>query len=396
MVVSVTVNGANYSIPELGDEGWGISTTNWIVAISAATLQKAGGTFTLTAEVDFGVGFGLKSLYYKSRTDDPADAGQIRLARTDSIVWRNAADSGNLLLAVNGSNSLTFNESVVGAVTLQNAYDEGDGIIIASVDKPFQVTGSGIFTETLGVGLTAPDSNLHVKGSTSVGGTIKVEGNDSGHLRMTSGGTGVNYAQIISTRGSVRILTSTSNVAARFEDASTRLFNDGVEAVRIQSNRVGINTDSPTEALHVVGSGIVTGNLDVQGTVFTAPTGTFATSLTLSGLPVSVNSSLIEQQSIFIETPLEKDYTLDSFAKYAYTVDDITVSTSGGASVFSLKINGVVVEGINDKTINTSPTTFTSTSANAVGVTDKFILASSGISVAGDLEATIQFTRSLS
>ena len=59
----------------------------------------------------------------------------------------------------------------------------------------------------------------------------------------------------------------------------------------IDSNdRIGIRTASPTEALHVVGSGIFTGDLDVQG-ILTSPTGTFANSLTISGVPVATGTN---------------------------------------------------------------------------------------------------------
>ncbi|KKL66055.1 hypothetical protein LCGC14_2148790, partial [marine sediment metagenome] len=54
---------------------------------------------------------------------------------------------------------------------------------------------------------------------------------------------------------------------------------------------VGVGTSSPTEKLHVAGSGIITGDLDVQGASLTAPTGTFATSLTVSGIPVNIGAA---------------------------------------------------------------------------------------------------------
>lgn len=82
-------------------------------------LQKAGGTFTLLAEVDFGASFGLKSLYYKSRTSNVADAGQVRLARADVISWRNQANNANLDLSVDASNNILFNGvSLAGVATV--------------------------------------------------------------------------------------------------------------------------------------------------------------------------------------------------------------------------------------------------------------------------------------
>lgn len=110
MSILVPINGSNYIIPTPNEVGWGTNLDNFFVAISAGCLQKTGGNFTLSAETDFGGAFGLKSLYYKSRTSNVADSGIFRLANNgDSVAWRNAANSGNNLLAVNTSDQLTYN-----------------------------------------------------------------------------------------------------------------------------------------------------------------------------------------------------------------------------------------------------------------------------------------------
>lgn len=115
MSINLVINGQTFAYPETGDENWGVATTGWASAVTSGMLQKAGGLFQLLAEVDFGPSFGVKSLYYKTRTANVADAGQFRLARADVISWRNQAADGNLNLAVNSSNELTFN-----GVNLQN------------------------------------------------------------------------------------------------------------------------------------------------------------------------------------------------------------------------------------------------------------------------------------
>ncbi len=109
MAIVLTVNGQAFDYPEQGDQRWGPDATGWASAVTSGMLQKAGGLFQLLAEVDFGTSYGVKSLYYKSRTANIASAGQMRLARTDTIVWRNNANSADLALAVNASDQLTFN-----------------------------------------------------------------------------------------------------------------------------------------------------------------------------------------------------------------------------------------------------------------------------------------------
>lgn len=125
MSLNVTFNGSNFIIPETGEVGWGGNTTSYLVAIAAGALQKTGGSFTLSAELDFGASFGIKSLYYKSRSANIAAAGILRLNNnSDSISWRNAANSADLALFPNASNLLTFNGSTIytiGAGTITNA-----------------------------------------------------------------------------------------------------------------------------------------------------------------------------------------------------------------------------------------------------------------------------------
>ena len=122
-------NGPNYTIPDVGDENWGQSVTDYLVAIPQGVLPRS-GTFTLVGDVFFGASFGLVSQYYKSPTINPATAGTLRLAKTDSIDWRNNANSANLALAINGSDQLTFNGSPL-TITTGNLTDTGtDGIVV--------------------------------------------------------------------------------------------------------------------------------------------------------------------------------------------------------------------------------------------------------------------------
>lgn len=136
MAITVTLNGVNYSIPDDSETGWGSSVRSWIQAVSQHSLQKSGGSFTLTAEVDFGATYGLVVAYLKSRTANPASAGAVRLARTDEIRWRDNANSSDLELGVNASDQLTWNGNpIVGssALTASRALQSsGAGVIEAS------------------------------------------------------------------------------------------------------------------------------------------------------------------------------------------------------------------------------------------------------------------------
>lgn len=104
--VNVTVNGTTYSIPQNNEKGWGTVVTNWMQAVSGSTLQKSGGTFTLTNDVNFGANYGLKSKYYTSTTSNAASAGQFRLANTDVLSFRNSTNSANIDLSVGSTDGL--------------------------------------------------------------------------------------------------------------------------------------------------------------------------------------------------------------------------------------------------------------------------------------------------
>lgn len=98
MAITVSINGSSYSIPTQGETKWGTAVTALLQALSTGLLQKAGGSFPLTAEVDFGSNFGTAQIYIKSKSDDIGSAGFMRLAKGDVIAWRNHDGSGNAVL----------------------------------------------------------------------------------------------------------------------------------------------------------------------------------------------------------------------------------------------------------------------------------------------------------
>lgn len=163
MATNMTFNGVVYSIPAEGDDGWGTVLSNLFIAIGSGALQKTGGTFTLTAEVDFGATYGLKLPYIKSKATNPAGAGFMRLGNTETIVWRNAANSGDLSLTVNASDVLQYNGSAImtaGTGSIVNA-DIAPGAAIA-LSKLAVVTASRALVSD-GSGLISPSAVTDVE-----------------------------------------------------------------------------------------------------------------------------------------------------------------------------------------------------------------------------------------
>src|SRR3981189_2318013 len=100
MAFTVVVNGQSYSVAEPSDTGYGTALDSYLKAIATAFLPLGGGTQALTAELDLGAPFGIKSAWFKSRTANPAVAGALRLAKTDSLSIRNNANGADLALGI--------------------------------------------------------------------------------------------------------------------------------------------------------------------------------------------------------------------------------------------------------------------------------------------------------
>jgi len=109
MTIALTVNGVTFAYPETNDVEWGYEATQWANAVTNGMLQKAGGNFTLASDVNFGATYGLISTYFKSRSADISTSGVLRLANTDTVCWRNNANSGNLCLSVGADDMVDFN-----------------------------------------------------------------------------------------------------------------------------------------------------------------------------------------------------------------------------------------------------------------------------------------------
>lgn len=206
MAINLTVNGVSYSYPQTGDANWGTGATGWAQAVTSGMLSLSGGSFSLTSQVDFGLNFGIKSLYILSETALPALSGVIRLANADSIAFRNLTNSADLLFkpgAIDGAlvysvNNilLTSNAFAAGAVP----YSTSTGISFLAPGSPGQVyTSNGAGVPTWGSALTNPMTSV---GDLIIGGTAgaatRLAGNITAtKLFLTQTGTGtVSTAQV--------------------------------------------------------------------------------------------------------------------------------------------------------------------------------------------------------
>jgi uncharacterized protein YoxC len=100
MAINLNVNGEDYLFPETDDRDWGNDVTDWASAITNSTLQKIGGDVALLNDLDLGSSAGLVSLYFKSRSENIAEDGVLRLSNTDTINFRNDTDDGDIVISI--------------------------------------------------------------------------------------------------------------------------------------------------------------------------------------------------------------------------------------------------------------------------------------------------------
>lgn len=170
MSVPLTVNGVTFNYPVQGDVRWGPVLTAWSTAVTTGMLQKAGGSFPLTAEVDFGSSFGINVLSLKSTTLPRAASGFMRLANAQTISWRNAGNSGDLPLTVDASNQLLFNGVPIGAsASLTDSH-----IFVGNAsNQPADVAMSGDITIS-NTGVTAIGGGVIVNADVNASAAIAV------------------------------------------------------------------------------------------------------------------------------------------------------------------------------------------------------------------------------
>ena len=353
------------------------------------------------------------------------DSPMLQFNDTNTGFFRAATDTLSLTVGGSELTRWTQQDSDDDFIVLKDRIGINTAIN-ASPTHTLQVAGSGIFSGdftaasgTFTDGITAPTINedteftgtIFTVPSTLVLGEVQIAPSDDPDrgisFRHTEGGTrtidlvvdGIRVLGIDNnTGGRVRAVKYTSLGAGtasvptyQTNDSDTGMYAPG-------TNQLGFSAGG-TETLTISGvndstDGVgIAGNLTVTGTV-TADVGTFDTSLTISGVPVSIAAPFsIEVISTMIESPAEKSYTLDQSARYAYTVDELIHVTATGTVIGTLSIDGTEVEGIDNFSMDITEGTDISTSANTVSIGDTLALTLSGIVSAADLAFSLQTTR---
>lgn len=122
MSTPLPVGGVTIQFPTQGQNpNWGTQLTQWATLVTANLVPKAGGTFNLTGEVSFGAVAGIKLLYVKSITTNAPSVGFVRMANSDFITWRNAANTDTVALAYD-SDQLNLSGQLIAYTNIRQTF----------------------------------------------------------------------------------------------------------------------------------------------------------------------------------------------------------------------------------------------------------------------------------
>lgn len=194
MTTPLIVNGVTYNYPETGNTLWGKAATDWAAAITSNTLQKTGGSFIVSADIDFGPTGGLKSIFHSGR-GLVASTGLFRAENDVALAWRNAANTGNITLRTNTSDSLVLDTpsqaaafvvsptgalTVTGAVTAASFTGAGTGLTNIPNSATTATTAATPNTIVLRDGSGAASVVASTAVALQTGRTISASGDASG------------------------------------------------------------------------------------------------------------------------------------------------------------------------------------------------------------------------
>ena len=126
-------------------------------------------------------------LTLRSSSSNPATNGMIRMATGDAISWRNAANTANLSLQLNGSDHLEFNGVLIPTPS-SGSFSDGGFDIYNATDNTKEIVFSAA-NITTGTTRTITMANANVDLSNINAATITV-----GHVAVANGGTGQSTA----------------------------------------------------------------------------------------------------------------------------------------------------------------------------------------------------------
>lgn len=362
MAQNVLFNGTIYQIPDVGDDNYGQNLTDYFVAIPVGALQKSGGNFTLTADVNFGATYGPIAAYFKSRTANISTAGALRLAKTDTVSWRNNANDGNLALAVDSSNRLTFNGAILETAA---ALTQGS-VPFAGADGSLTQDNARFFWDAtnhwLGLGTSTPAGPLHISGASvqqfidSYGSTVSVRGRRAEGTKASPTATALN-SSLLSLAGAGYETTGNAFTSARgsFNIFAAEAFTNSAQGTYLTFRATPIGGTSTAEVASLTGAGVLRVNaMTTAGPVSVDSSGNFSSAATLgalyggTGLNTSASTGLakVSGGTWSVATLVNADVNASAaiaYGKLALTGSILNADLAGSIAYSKLVLTGAIL-----------------------------------------------------
>lgn len=175
--------------------------------------------------------------------------------------------------------------------------------------------------------------------------------------------------------------------------------SDGFVVVQLDTNALWI-WDAPTStwvADSNGGGGSGVSSLNSLTGALTIVAGTGVT-VTPSGSNITVAASYIGMVETISLDDINSSignntYTLELYAEYGYTINELKIISTSGTCTAAVKINGTNVTGISAVSVSSTIATGTATAANTVVAGNKVTLVLSTTSSLTNLQATLKTTR---
>jgi len=114
-----------------------------------------------------------------------------------------------------------------------------------------------------------------------------------------------------------------------------------------------------------------------------------------TGLDTKASKTFVE--NISLQDPssdiIAQTYTLELYAQYAYTINELKIISELGTCTAAVKINGTDVTGISAVSVSATIATGTASAANTVAIGDKITMVISSPSTLDNLQASLKTTR---
>jgi len=280
--------------------------------------------------------------------------------------------------------------AIVGGTSGGDAYTEYSG------------TGSAWFT-----GMDNSDSDKFKISLTGLGTTDFLSINTSGAMTLGQSGSSENISL---NAGALKFIPTTSTTDFLFNDgsgstASLRLLG-GASTASGEIQLYGGSHASKAKQIEFKTDATVQGTVDSAG-LWTL-TDVAVNGMTASRVAVTngskklISSSMTqtllesltsEQIDGLIESPAATTYIVRLNAKYATTINNISIKTSAGTVTAKLQIDGVDVTSCTGISVSSTESTTTCTAANTVDAGDTIQLVLSSLSSAANLSFSVGLTR---